>query len=76
LSTRDTIVGVYNKGQSHWILIVSCYILSISIYDYFSKFLLQVLDLKHKRFYYLDPLGPSQSMRGTFGSVKLVILRS
>jgi len=40
------------------------------------KFLLQVLDLKNKRFYYLDPLGPLQSICGAFGSVKLVILHS
>ena len=32
-----------------------------------------VVHLQCKKFYYLDPMGPSQSMCGAFTSIKLVI---
>ncbi|XP_065890009.1 uncharacterized protein [Dysidea avara] len=46
LSTKVFIVGMYNRGENHWILIA--------------------INMEEKKFYYIDPLGPSRAIRGAY----------
>ncbi|XP_065903391.1 uncharacterized protein [Dysidea avara] len=50
LSTKVFIVGMYNRGENHWILIA--------------------INMEEKKFYYIDPLGPSRAIRGAYTGLK------
>ncbi|XP_065888608.1 uncharacterized protein [Dysidea avara] len=50
LSTKMFIVGMYNRGENHWILIA--------------------INMEEKKFYYIDPLGPSRAIRGAYTGLK------
>ena len=63
-TTKEGAIGI--------LLLVASQVYKINIFGLFYSKFVQVIHLQCKKFYYLDPMGPSRSMGGAFISIKLI----